>query len=199
MLRALQHDRILLDGSPSPVFPALLPLEHRLEQTRHRRLMVGEVVDNGVGAGVEGVCAYRLILPGRLCVVRINGFAHPYSSARGIVHVEDRRIRIQTGGVEVIGVFSSEGSKGGEVSLVDGFLHCFQAFGHNFFGAMLEEGGGGDGLLHAGGGGDVFLRGGGDEDDSAHVGPVRGRGDFVGDAVAAVWVSTFGPGNVAAH
>lgn len=190
VLIALRNLHIALDRL---VLPARLVAQESLESASDALLVLGKVVDDSVRAGIESVAADDLASS------VIDGVAQPDGRARSVVHVEDWRCGVEAGGMEVVGVFHGEGGEGFEVAVVDGLLHGDHALGDDVVGALLEEGGGGDGGLHAAGGRDVFLLGAGDEDAGAHVGPVAGGRDFVGQAVAAVLLLTLLPAGVAAE
>lgn len=101
--------------------------------------------------------------------------------------------------MEIITFFHGQCREAVEIAGEDGFLHSAHTGGNDFSCAVGEERGGGDGLLHACCTADGFLRGVGDEEEGAHVGPVGGRGNEVGEAVGAVWGGACVPGDVAAE
>jgi hypothetical protein len=171
--------------------PAGLVAEDVFESAGDALLVLGEVVDDGVGAGVEGVAAHDLA--GGV----VDSVAQPDGRAGGVVHVEDRGCGVEAGGVEVVRVFHGQDGEGLEVAVEDGLLHGLHALGHDVVGTLLEEGRGGDGGLHAAGGGDILLLGAGYEDAGAHIGPVAGRCDLVGQAVTAIVLLTLLPAGVA--
>ncbi|CAG8491015.1 3358_t:CDS:2, partial [Scutellospora calospora] len=177
---------------PSSSVPGLVA-EDVLESAGNALLVLGEVVDDSVGAGIERVAADDLARS------VVDGVTQPDGRAGGVVHVEDWRRGVEAGGVEVVRVLHGQHGESLEVAVEDGLLHCLHAFGHDVVGALLEEGGGGDGGLHAAGGGDVLLFGAGYQDAGAHVGPVAGGCDLVGQAVTAVVLLALLPAGVAAE
>lgn len=190
ILVALRDLYLALD---SLALPASLVAQESLESAGHALLVLSKVIDDSVGTGVESVAADDFA--GGV----VDGVTKSDGSAGSIVHVEDWRRGVETSGVEVVAVFHGEGGEGFEVAVVDCLLHGDHALGDDVVGALLEEGGGGDGGLHAAGGGDVFLLGAGDQDASTHVGPVAGGCDFVGQTVTAVFLFALLPAGVAAE
>lgn len=175
------------------LLPALGGLQERVKGAQDGLAVLLEVVDDGVGAGVKGVGGDGLA--GGL----VDGLDGADGGARDVVHVEDGRVRIGAGGVERVGVAHGDLGEGGKVAGGDGLLHAVHVGGHDRGDALLEQARGGDGLLHAAGGADALLGGAGDEDEGAHVGPVRGGGDLDGLAVEAVGAVAGAPGDVAAE
>ena len=128
-LVALRHVYVALDRL---VLPASLVGQESLESAGHALLVLCKVVDDGVGAGVEGVAADDLA-----CGV-VDGVAQPDGGAGGVVHVEDGRGGVEAGGVEVVGVFHGKSSEGFEIAVVDRLLHSDHALGDDVVGALLE-------------------------------------------------------------
>lgn len=193
LLVALRNLRVSLNSLALLAIPADFIAKDRLESARDALLVFGEVVDDSVGAGVEGVAADDLA--GGI----VDGLAHAHGGAGGVVHIKDGRVGVEAGGVEVVGVLHGERGEGLEVAVLDGLFHGFLAFGDDVGRALLEEGRGCDGRLHASRGGDVFLFGAGDEDAGAHFGPVAGRCYLVGQAVASVLLFSLLPAGVASE
>jgi hypothetical protein len=190
ILVALRDLHIALD---SLVLPASLVAQESLESACHALLVLGEVVDNGVRAGVESVAADGL------AGLIVDGVAQPDGGARGVVHVENWRRGVEASGVEIVRVLHRENCESLEVAVVDGLLHGYHTLGHDVVGTFLEERGGRNSRLHAAGRRDIFLFGAGDKNAGAHVGPVAGGCDFVGQAVAAILFLALLPASVAAE
>jgi hypothetical protein len=173
--------------------PASLVAENGLESTSHALLVFGKVVDDSVGTGVECVAAHDLVRG------VVDGVTQPNGRAGSVVHVEDWGRGVETGGVEVVRVFHRQDGEGLEVAVENGLLHGLHALGDDIVGTLLEEGRGGDSGLHAAGGGDVLLFGAGYQNAGAHIGPVAGRCDLVGQAVTAIILLALLPASVAAE
>jgi hypothetical protein len=171
--------------------PAGLVAENVLESASHALLVLGEVVDDSVGTGIERVSAHDLTSG------IVDGVTQPDGRAGGVVHVEDRGRGVEAGGVEVVRVLHGQDGESLEVAVEDGLLHGLHALGDDVVGALLEEGRGGDGGLHAAGGGDVLLLGAGYQNAGTHVGPVAGGCDLVGQAVTAILLLALLPAGVA--
>ena len=184
---------ILLHRVPTLALPTLFTLQHCLEQPRHFRFVNVQVVDDSIRPSVESVGADETI------VLRVDCFYDPDGGARGVVHVEDRRVRVEAGGVEVVAILHTQGSERFKVPLMDRLLHRLHPLRHHFRRPRLEQRRRGHRLLHPRRRTDVLLGGAGDEDDGAQVWPMaRGR-NFVGDAVFARGFGAAVPGDVPAH
>jgi hypothetical protein len=171
--------------------PASFVAKDVLEGASDALLILSEVVDDSVRASVERVATHDLARG------VIDGVTEPDGRAGGVVHVEDWGRCVKAGRVEVVRVLHGQDGESLEVAVDDGLLHGLHAFGHDVGGTLLEEGRGGDGGLHAAGGGDVLLFGAGYQDAGAHVGPVAGRCDLVGQAVTAIVFLALLPAGIA--
>lgn len=171
--------------------PTSLITEDDLESTSHALFVFGKVVDDSVGAGVKCVAAHDLA-----CRV-VDGVTQPDGCAGSVVHVEDWWCCVEAGGVEVVRVLHRQNGESLEVAVEDGFLHGLHALGDDVVGSLLEEGRGGDSGLHTTSGRDVLLFGAGYQNTGAHIRPMAGRCNLVGQAVTAVILLTLLPSSVA--
>jgi len=176
---------------PVPALRALA--QNGLERARHELRVLVEVVHNRVGARVERVRAHGPADGAVDFVDETDG------RARDVVHVEDGRPRVQTGGVEAVRVAHRDLRKGREVAVADGGLDGGHPLRHDGLRAGREQGGRRDRGLHALRAGHVFLLRADDQDHGAHLRPVRRRCDLLSDAVAAVREGARPPGDVPAH
>lgn len=176
---------------------ALLPssdaLKNGVESAQDSRGVLLEVVDDAVRASVKGVGGNGLA---GLGVDALNGTD---GSLGNVVHVENGRVGVRAASVEGVGVAHRDLGELGEVTVADGLLHKGHVSGHHLGDTLLEEAGGGNGLLHARGGRHTLLGSANDEDQSTHLGPVRGGSNQVGHGVGAVLLVTHPPSNVAAE
>jgi len=191
--RALKALRDLHTALDRLVLPARLVAQESLESASNALLVLRKVVDHSVGTGVESVAADNFTSD------VVDGVAQPHRRTGSVVHVENWRRGVEASGVEVVRVFHGQRGEGFEVTVMNRLFHGDHALGHDVVGALLEERRGRNGGLHAAGGGHVFLLGAGDEDAGAHVGPVAGGSDFVGQAVAAILLLALLPAGVAAE
>lgn len=184
-----------LNFLPPCAFPPRLVPDNALKCTSHNSLVFGEVVNHGVWAGVERI--RTVLLP--FWMTGIDVLTYTYSSSARVVHVEDGWIGVEAGGVEVVRVLCGQLGEALKVPVVNGLFHGLHSLGYHLVCSMLEQSRAGNSLLHAGRRTDILLLGAGYEDDSSHVRPVGGRGDFIREAVAAICLLSFLPGNVSAH
>mmetsp|Transcript_1587 Transcript_1587/g.4348 ORF Transcript_1587/g.4348 Transcript_1587/m.4348 type:complete len:235 (+) Transcript_1587:812-1516(+) len=90
----------------------------------------------------------------------------------GIVQVKNGRIRIETGGMKLIGILHGQFGKGVKILGQPGPFHVVHALGHHRLAAVFQKGTGPDRVLHARGRTRVFLLRIGDQNDGANFGPV---------------------------
>ena len=169
-----------LDLAPPLPLPAILLPKHALKHTRNLRLILLQIVHHRIWPRIKRVRRNDLAR------LRVDGLNDLDRRTAHVVEVEDGRVRVEAGSVEAIAIHHGDLAEGLEVALLDRLLHLLHAAGHRLGGARRKQRGGGHRRLHARRGGDALLRGADDQDDGAHVGPVRGGGDLEGDRVAAV-------------
>lgn len=113
--------------------PAVLGGQHALEAGQHGVAVPVQVVDDGVGAGVEGVGGPQALGFG---VERLDG---PDGGPAHVIQVEDGRLRVQAGGVEAVAVTHGDAREGVEVAGRDGGFHRAHACGHDRVGSRSEQ------------------------------------------------------------
>lgn len=181
-----------LDSLAARTFPAFLAAQNGLENTSDLGLVGGLVVDDSVRAGVKSV--------GGNCLAGflIDQVNHTDGSARGVVHVEDGRLRVETGSVEGVAVLHGQAGKSAKVLVGNRLLHLLHAVGNGVGDALGEESRGSDRLLHTSGAADVLLFCRSDKNDGAHVGPVLCGRNLNGHTVAAVLLASHLPSDISA-
>lgn len=180
-------------GTSGTLLETTNALESLVESTDDDLSILLLVVDNTVGAGIEGVGGN---CPADLLVDVLNSAD---GSAGDVVHVEDRRVGVGASSVERVGLAHGDLGELGEVFVLDGLLHKSHVGGDNICDSLLEEAGGSDSLLHSGGRRNTLLGGADNENQSSHLGPVRRGSDEISLGVASVLLLTHPPGDVTAE
>mmetsp|Transcript_41440 Transcript_41440/g.133720 ORF Transcript_41440/g.133720 Transcript_41440/m.133720 type:complete len:330 (-) Transcript_41440:195-1184(-) len=160
---------------------------------QHRGQVPLESEEDSVGAGVEGVPADGL--SGSF----VEGVHHSHDGSRGVIHVEDGRVRVEAGGVELVRVAHHQLRHLAEIARLVRGLHLGQPARHDGSGAVREQRRGVDGRLHARSRRDCLLGVRDDEDQHLQLRPVRLVRHLPGARVDAVGALTHVPRHKAAR
>lgn len=97
-----------------------------------------ESVDHGVGSSI--ICICGLDVTGRFDSNAVILHDEGNNCAGHVVHIKDRRVRIERNGVELVGILHRDSRESVKVARKDGFLNGLHTRGYDFFDTVLQEG-----------------------------------------------------------
>ena len=104
-------------------------------------------VQHGIGTSVKGIGSHRIL--SSLSSRTIQLLYDLHNGTRRVVHVKDRRSRVQAAGVEVVRVGHGDACKGAKVAGRNGFRHGTHSLRDHMTDAVLQQRRRLDRLLHA--------------------------------------------------